>query len=193
MFEKRTSFQDSLFYDISAWTFPLAFNVDYFENSPLNIMGGEVSELKKPDIGTPNFSNYAYLMEWHEYYSPKAINLMLKKGIRIKVGMLPFKTNSRSYDYGTIIIQVQNQKLDSKELHSFLSSISKSCRISIAGVRTGLNDGIDLGSPQFKQVRLPEVALLVGKGISSYDAGEIWHLLDQRFDIFVTKLTFITF
>ena len=31
MFEKRTTFQDSLFYDISAWTFPLAFNVDYTE------------------------------------------------------------------------------------------------------------------------------------------------------------------
>ena len=29
MFEKRTTFQDSLFYDIVAWTFPLAFNLDY--------------------------------------------------------------------------------------------------------------------------------------------------------------------
>ncbi|MFT5079085.1 MAG: hypothetical protein ACI917_001605, partial [Patiriisocius sp.] len=32
MFEKRTKFKDSLFYDISAWSFPLAFNVDYTEN-----------------------------------------------------------------------------------------------------------------------------------------------------------------
>ena len=31
MFEKRTTFQDSLFYDISAWTLPLAFNLDYDE------------------------------------------------------------------------------------------------------------------------------------------------------------------
>ena len=33
MFEKRTTFQDSLFYDISAWTFPLAFNLDYTETT----------------------------------------------------------------------------------------------------------------------------------------------------------------
>ena len=85
MFEKRTSFKDSLFYDISAWTFPLAFNMNYSENSSLNIMGEEVHDLEKPDIGSLYFSNYAYLMEWHEYYSPKAVNLMLQKGIRVKV------------------------------------------------------------------------------------------------------------
>ena len=32
MFQKDTKFKDSLFYDISAWTFPLAFNLDYEEN-----------------------------------------------------------------------------------------------------------------------------------------------------------------
>ncbi len=31
MFQKDTKFKDSLFYDISAWTFPLAFNLDYEE------------------------------------------------------------------------------------------------------------------------------------------------------------------
>jgi hypothetical protein len=188
MFEKRTSFKDSLFYDISAWTFPLAFNLDYSESSPLSIMGEEVSDLIKPDIGPPNYSSYAYLMDWQEYYSPKAVNIMLQKGIRVKVGMSPFKTNNKTYDYGTILIPVQDQNLDPEKLHSFLSSISKSCHVSISGVSTGLNEGIDLGSPQFKIVKRPEIALLVGRGIASYDAGEIWHLLDQRFDILVTKL-----
>jgi hypothetical protein len=188
MFEKRTSFKDSLFYDISAWTFPMAFNVDYSESIPLSIMGDEVIDLKKPNIELPNFSNYAYLMNWNDYYSPKAINIILQKGIRVKVGMQPFKTDGKLNDYGTILIPVQNQKLEPKKLHSFLSSISKSCHVSISGVTTGLTDGIDLGSPNFKIVKRPEVALLVGRGIASYDAGEIWHLLDQRFDILVTKL-----
>ena len=29
MFETRTIFNDSLFYDVSSWTLPLAFNLDY--------------------------------------------------------------------------------------------------------------------------------------------------------------------
>lgn len=32
------------------------------------------------------------------------------------------------------------------------------------------------------------MALLVGDGITPYDAGEIWHLFDQRYDMKITKL-----
>ena len=35
MFEKRTKFQDSLFYDVSAWTLPLAFDLNYSYNSKM--------------------------------------------------------------------------------------------------------------------------------------------------------------
>ena len=31
MFYTQTEFRDSLFYDVSAWTFPLAFNVNYLQ------------------------------------------------------------------------------------------------------------------------------------------------------------------
>lgn len=49
MFEKRTSFTDSVFYDISAWTFPpLAFNLDYAQVRSLQNMGEEVETLNTP-------------------------------------------------------------------------------------------------------------------------------------------------
>lgn len=34
----------------------------------------------------------------------------------------------------------------------------------------------------------PKIALLVDNGVDSYEAGEIWHLLDQRYEIPVTLL-----
>jgi hypothetical protein len=37
-------------------------------------------------------------------------------------------------------------------------------------------------------VKKPKIALLVGNGVSSYEAGEIWHLLDQRMKMPVTLL-----
>ena len=39
MFDTQTSFNDSLFYDVSAWTFPLAFNVNYDKTDRLNKPG----------------------------------------------------------------------------------------------------------------------------------------------------------
>ena len=34
----------------------------------------------------------------------------------------------------------------------------------------------------------PDIALLVGEGVRSYDAGEVWHLLDMRYHIPITKI-----
>ena len=188
MFEKRTKFQDSLFYDISAWTFPLAFNLDYAEGVSTNNAGAEVIDLQFLDGAVSGQSNYAYLMEWHEYYTPKVLNNILSKGLRAKVAMKRFSLNGKKYDYGTILIPVQNQKLNSNTLNEYLHKLADENHVLIDGVGTGLTKGIDLGSSNFRALTKPKIALLVGDGISSYDAGEIWHLFDTRYDITVTKL-----
>jgi len=188
MFEKRTKFQDSLFYDISAWTFPLAFNLDYAEGVSTSNLGTEVKDLQFKEGRVSETSNYGYLMEWHEYYTPKVLNKILEKGLRAKVGLKPFGLAGNQYDYGTILIPVQNQKLNASELHDFLGKLAKEGHVQITAVSTGLTQGIDLGSNQFRALELPKIALLVGDGISSYDAGEMWHLFDTRYDMTITKL-----
>ncbi|WP_353778338.1 M14 family zinc carboxypeptidase [Winogradskyella sp. 3972H.M.0a.05] len=188
MFEKRTKFQDSLFYDVSAWTFPLAFGLDYDESVSTSIAGNQIDNLDMKTGSVSSKSNYAYLMEWHEYYSPRALNTILKRGLRAKVAMRQFSLGGKDYDYGTILIPVQNQKLDTNQLYQFLNNIATENAIDINGVSTGLTQGIDLGSNQFRSLTLPKIGVLVGSGVRSYDAGEIWHLFDQRYDITVSKL-----
>ena len=188
MFEKRTKFQDSLFYDISAWSFPLAFNLDYVENASASRAGSEITDLKMPVPDTPIVSTYAYLMEWHEYYSPKALHMILNEGLRAKVAMKQFSIENKNYDYGTILIPVQNQEMNMADLTKFLAKVSRETKVQINGVKTGLAQGIDLGSSQFRAVELPKVAILVGDGVNPYDAGEIWHLFDTRYNMRITKL-----
>ncbi len=188
IFETRKKFTDSLFYDVSAWTFPLAFNLDFTDNVALSNIGNNIKDLKHRTTSSVSSSNYAYVMQWHEYYSPRALYQILAKGLRAKVGMKPFSLENNNYDYGTILIPVQNQQLDSKELHSFLQKVAQENHIDIIGVSTGLTTGIDLGSNQFKTLKKPTIALFTGQGITSYDSGEVWHLMDQRYDIPITKL-----
>ena len=193
MFDVRTSFKDSLFYDVSAWTFNHSFGVDYAENISLNNAGPEIKTLKINEGSVSKKSNVGYLMPWNEYYTPKALNAILQKGLRAKVSMKNFNNGGNSYDYGTIQIPVQNQKLDSQELYNFLKTVANESHLEIKGVSTGLNDGIDLGSNNFKNISLPKVAMLVGNGVNVSDPGEIWHLFDQRYDMHVTKLDMIYF
>ena len=188
MFQKRTNFQDSLFYDVSAWTLPLAFNLNYEENESINKLGDRISENKRKITSPPLLSTYAYLMEWNDYNSPKVLNQILEKDLRVKVGLKPFTLEGVKYDYGTILIPVQNQKLNTKELFKFINKLVEENKVRINSVSTGLSKGIDLGSRNFKLVGPQKVALLVGQGITPYDAGEIWHLFDQRYDMLITKL-----
>lgn len=188
MFEKRTTFTDSLFYDISAWTFPLSFNLDYSEITNLDIAGEAVQSLQMTEGNVSASSNYAYLFEWHEYYTPKALYHILSKGIRAKVAKSSFELNGKTYDYGTIMVPVVGQNKSQEELFELMKEVAKTAHISVDGVSTGLTTGIDLGSNGFDPVQLPKIALLVGEGIRSYDAGEIWHLMDTRYQIPITKI-----
>ena len=188
MFDQRTSFPDSLFYDISAWTLPMAFNVDYQYITNTTSVGDEITELAFTEGKVEANSNYAYLFTWDDYYSPKALYNLLSKGIRAKVAMKPFSLEGKSYDYGTIMIPVENQSLNGAALFSLLKEISKESGVDIDAVSTGLTQGIDLGSSNFETLSNANVAVIVGDGITSYDAGEIWHLLDTRYNMPVTKL-----
>ena len=185
MFETRTEFLDSLFYDVSSWTLPLAFNLDY----DLNFNGNyskKVNQLKfNKDISIEK-SNYAYLMEWHEYLSPNALNELLYNEVIVKVATKKFKLEGKDYDYGTILIPVQNN--NHVDLNELLNDISSNCNIEINAVKTGYAEGPDLGSNNFIRLHKKNIAMLVGDGITAYDAGEIWHLLDTRFELSLTKL-----
>ncbi|PQJ80934.1 zinc carboxypeptidase [Polaribacter porphyrae] len=188
MFDVRKTFKDSLFYDVSAWTFNHAFGVDYAENVSISKAGKKLTNIIR-NVGNVSFtSKYGYLMPWNEYYTPKALNAILQKGIRAKVSMKNFKNDGKVYEYGTIFIPVQNQKLNVGDLYKFLLKVAKESNVKITGVSTGLNEGIDLGSNNFRAITKPKVAMIVGDGVAGNDSGEIWHLFDQRFDMHITRL-----
>ena len=193
IFEKRTQFQDSIFYDISGWTYPLAFNLEYSEltsrDFSRNQLGEKINALTFPTgqmVGGK--SNYAYVFEWHGYYAPRAAYRLLSKGVRLKVATKKFSVpEGQSFDYGTILIPVSNQSVSPNELYELMQEIANKDAIDVYAMNTGLTDGVSLGSNSFVALKKPKVALVVESG-SSYDAGEVWHLLDTRMDIPVTKL-----
>ena len=194
MFYTQTEFKDSLFYDVSAWTFPLAFNVNYSytdnlsKSSVSKLFGEEVTETKKPVGNVDSKSEYAYLFEPHEYYAQAAVYHLIKEGIRVKTATRKFSINGKEFDFGTYLIPVQNQSMSSEDIYNKLLEISNTYNINFESQTTGITSGIDLGSDYFIIVNEPKIGLIVGDGVRSYDAGEIWHLLDTRYNIPITKL-----
>ncbi len=187
IFDRRTQFTDSLFYDISTWSMDLAYNIDFESYAA----PAEATNYSKP---TPfkgrvsQKSEIGYLFESSGYYTPKVVYQLLNKGLHVKVAKKPLTYNQEKFSYGTLFVPIQNQLLDSAQIFELLRELATQNGITITGVTTGLTGGINLGSPNFSPVDLPKVALLVGQGVTAADAGEIWHLFDVKMEIPITKL-----
>jgi hypothetical protein len=187
IFEKQTSFRDSIFYDVSSWTLPHAFGIPFAELNTKDSQkkGSQLIENSFPEGKLHGErTNYAYLFEWDEYYAPRALNKILSAGLRAKVAQAPFTHNRKSFDRGTILIPVTGQELDGLQIHTLMQELSSKNGLDIYTTKEGLtSEGVDLGSPNFSALKAPKILLVVGDGVRSYDAGEVWHLLDERFEM----------
>lgn len=191
MFEKRTTFTDSLFYDISSWTLSLAAGVEYEELKTMPSLGEKITTIKMAAgkmIGEK--TEYAYVFEPYAYYVPRAIYRLLEKGIRVKVATDPFHhPNGKRFDRGSILVPVSGQEKSPELIDFIIREIAAHDGVDIYSFDTGLDyTGVSLGSGSFIPLRKPEIAMLVDAGVSANDAGEMWHLLDVRFNIPVTMM-----
>ena len=188
MINNQTSFKDSLFYDVSAWSFLHSFNLEHTyikSNEKFNEFN-----FSKPVGSIISKSDYAYVFRWNDYYSPKALYKLLSHGLNIKVSTDKFTIENNNFSYGSILVPVSNQNKSINEINNIIEEISNETGVNFYGFNTSKTNGIDLGSNDFKKINLPKIGLIVGDGVSSYDAGEIWHLMDNRYEIPITKLKY---
>ena len=194
IFETRTSFNDSLFYDVSTWTLPLAYNLNYGElgsrDFNANLLGSKVEDPQMPEgelVGDKGA--YAYAIEPHGYYAFRAINRLLSKKVVVQMLHETHTDANKTYPRGTMIIPVGVQENRRPLIESTIDEIVKEDAVNVYALSTGLaTSGVDLGSRSNSTMKEPKVAVLVEGGVSSYEAGEVWHLMDQRLKMKVTLL-----
>ncbi len=185
MFQRLDRFTDSLFYDISAWTLPMAFGMDFAELSGKETaLGDLLPPIQKPQgqlIETSTGETYAYLLDWASHEAPAAAYALLKAGLRLKVAKESFTLNGQTFLPGTILIPALQPNQSRAAAQARLKAVCEQYAVRVQTVSTGLSQaGIDLGSPQIVSLSMPRVLMPVGNGISPYEAGEVWHLMDQR-------------
>ena len=131
--------------------------------------------------------------DWRDSGAPQALQAMQAAGVRAEVAFKPYTAQTTRGDVafgrGSISVPVSIQTIDPDSLHRAVSEAGQLANVPIFSAVTGHTDeGIDLGSRNFRPVRAPRVLFPVGEGVSSYEAGQLWHLLDQRVGMPVTKV-----
>ncbi len=194
-FETHDKYLDSVFYDASAWSVSNFYNMKHKALKSIDIK--KLVRVEDMSNNNPKVSksNYAYILDWDDYNTPAALNHLHKNGIISYSAYKPFsikvnKDNAvKSFNHGTVMVPVSKQKVDSEKLFEVLNSAQKKFNIPVFSTETGYSSaGIDLGSNYFKINKKVKVAMLIGDGVNSYEAGEVWHLLDTRVHIPMTKI-----
>ena len=199
LFDLATEFEDSKFYDVSTWTLPLAYGMNFNaieNNNQKEKLLGDIYDNKKPLVSAPDKPEYAYAFEWSDYYSPKALYNILDKGLLARVAMNPFigstKKGSHDFDRGTIVVSFDRQDASENDIHNIMRDIAQDDGIFIHSLTSGKSvtgtQNPDLGSQFIKAIHKPTILLVAGREMDWYNVGEIWHLLDVRMNIPVTLI-----
>ena len=186
----------TVFYDVSAWTQPLAWDLDYSElggRAFSTNLAGEPVEGLDAAAPTPERSNYVYVLEWDSFYAPRALFRMLDAGLRARV--IPDETRVRTRagevepGRGAIMVPIAGQDLDPDAIHELMVRAAREDSVTVHAAISGLTSrGSDLGGFDLENVEKPDVLLATGRGTSANDVGEYWYLLDHEMNIPVAMI-----
>jgi hypothetical protein len=193
MFETYSKYRDSVYYDASAWSVANFYNMKYKPITSLK-MGDQIESTENLwNVTSVSKSEYGYLIDWDDYNAPAALNYLQQNGLVVSSAFKPFtaKVNntSKSFNYGTLVIPVSLQKKEASEVYDILEKAQQKYNVPMYAVNSGYSlSGIDLGSGSVRPIKKVKAALLIGEGTRSYEAGEVWHLLDTRMDMPISKI-----
>ena len=196
LFEPVTTFADQTFYDVSTWHLPSAFDAGYMSLDQRSFSSNLLGEkIEKPAVVPADVeidgSHYAYILDWRAFYAPRAAARLLQADVRVRYAQQGFQAQTgagkMSFEPGTLLVPMGVQSVEKQKIVALLEEIVAQDKVPVYGTRSGLTpEGIDLGSPSMTALEMPRPLLLIGGRISQYGAGEIWHLLDQRFHLPLT-------
>ena len=200
--ERTLVYEDSLFYDVSTWTLPLAFDVDWLPTrADIKDIAGDVIDAPVALDGgsiTGNTDGVAYLIKWNRFFAPRTVYRLQAAGVPLRLAHHPFSAivagEKMWFDRGTVIVQLQprtvpGQVVDHGPIHEIIRTAVAEDHVEVYMADTGLTpDGPDLGGGSTDTLEPMRIAMTAGPGVSSYSTGEAWHAISERFRMPVSLL-----
>ncbi|MBL87713.1 MAG: zinc carboxypeptidase [Winogradskyella sp.] len=184
LFEPNAKLNDSLTYDITAWSVPYAYGLDAIAST------SKVSSTKTYEgkMQTVLSKAYGYVSKWNSLKDAQFLADLLKHDFKVRFTEKPFASNGEKFDRGSLIIT----KGDNKHLEDFLGTlnqIKQKHKQHLTQINSGFSQTTpDIGSPDIKLVNKQKVAVLSGEGTSSLSYGEIWHFFEQQLHYPLTSI-----
>jgi hypothetical protein len=183
--------EDYGFYDITAWSLPLAFGLDAFWTED----GGNVGNLVTNDYlanqrrGTVSRdAKIAYLIPYQNDATGAFIIRLLQNGYRVGVATRTLNAGGKNWSKGTFVIRISRNPYS---IHSAVNALAKELGVDVTPIDSGYIEEGDnpIGGESIAQLNSGlRIAVAADEGIDQTSYGSIWWNLD-RYGVKFTPLT----
>lgn len=183
LMEKEAFLGDSLTYDITAWSIPMAYGVETIgltQKTPIST----ITHMPKKQISTEGFDNsIAICIPWNDLNSAKILAQLHNEGIITRMAIKKASYNGKEIDKGSLLIHKYDNKRNTRLFEKVMDILTQKNQSDFMVLDSGYSDnGGDLGGSYFNLLTRPRVLTFSGRGIQANSCGEIWYYFDEIMD-----------
>jgi hypothetical protein len=184
--------EDYGFYDITAWSLPLAFGVEAYwtEDAAAVRESAPVRESQGSSVaGSINGgrAGIAYVIPYERDGAASLAYRLQREGFRIAVATRTLNAGGRDWPRGTIVVRVSRNP---ETLHEAMARLSALTGVEVTAVNSGFNETGEtgIGSENVISLKRPRIIIAADDAVSQTSYGAMWHLFD-RFGVDFTPMT----
>lgn len=179
------------FYDITAWSLPLAFGLDAYaleDAGALTASPVTAETIAQAKKGSASRASVAYLIPYETDSAPVMAIRLLKEGYRVNVATRVLNAEGKNYKAGTMLVRIARNP---DGVHEAVARLAGELGVRTVAVNSGYSEEGDnpVGGQNNFPLSEPKIAVIADEGVSQTSYGAIWWTLD-RYGIKHTPLTF---
>jgi len=189
------------FYDITAWSLPLAFGVEAYWTEDA---GGTMTPLPRPTpaiepnaveapenrnrMRVPDFvraggvaggrANIAYIIPYERNSAASLAYRLQREDFKLAVAARPLNAGGRDWPRGTMVVRVSRNP---ETLHERIAQLARETGVDVFAVNSGFNETGEtgIGGENVVSLRRPRIVVVADDPVSQTSYGALWWTLDR--------------
>ena len=171
--------EDYGFYDITAWSLPLAFGVEAYwtEDAPRGSWLVDAKEAVNSSIALGR-AGIAYIIPYDRDGSASLAFQLQQEGYRLAVAARTLNAGGRDWPRGTIVARVSRNP---DGLHEAIARLARKTSVDVTAVNSGFNETGEtgIGSEDVISLKRPRIIIAADDAVSQTSYGSIWYLFER--------------
>ena len=166
---------DSMTYDITSWALPHALGLEAYATASAMRVTGEWVNPSAAEPAKVQGVPYAWVLPGGGADAMRGLASLLQDGVTVRRADSGFTLDGYAFEAGDFVVTRRNNE-GVQGLAEAMGRAAEAAGEAVVPVGSGrVTTGHDLGSSHYDAIQAPRVATLMGPGVSSLSAGEIWH------------------